>query len=539
LNVRVYILAAAILVALLLPTHTYSAFTGTTYHVAINGDDSANGTEFSPWRTIGHGVANLKPGDTLIIHEGAYNEAVNIEVTGTEYGYIRIVGQGQVIFSGEGIESDGVVLSPEVSFLELEGIHVTGFSGSWGLALYGGNNHITLRNIEVDHCETGMRITVGNSGEPPEFGSTDYVALENVHLHHNSVGGFDCTPGPCYNLTVRDSEFAHNGVEAGFGADGFAVEIGDHVLLERVKSHDNKGDGIDIGSRNPLIGNTTGDITVHESEVYANQKNGLKLWSGGAVINSIVHSNGLCGLVIIYDSNYEVVNTIVARNGQENRDYGMTAGYPLEKGLAGNDNIRLTIFNSIFAFNGPRGAPTGVYVGKGVTFLSDNNIWYSRLDEEIFLDAKQKAYSQDDINGKALFAETGNDEHSISADPMFVNMDVNDFNLSSDSPAIDAGAPVFQGIDAPSIDIFGNERPYGSYDIGPTEYGSTSKKTTTTSSTAERQTSPATSSPVATTREQQAGSSEDGYLFLAIVIVAVGLLGATIVVRSRGRNRQK
>jgi len=535
LNAKVYFLIASILVALLLSTQTYVAFCAPTYHVAITGDDSANGAESSPWRTIGHGVANLKPGDTLIIHEGTYNEAVNIEVTGTEYGHIRIVGQGQVIISGEGVDSDGVVLGPGVSFLELEGVRVTGFSGSWGLALYGTNNHITLRNIEVDQCETGIRITVGNSGEPPEFGSADYVTLEKVHLHHNSVGGFDCTPGPCYHLFVRDGEFAYNGVEAGFGADGFAVEIGDHMLLERVKSHDNQGDGIDIGSRNPLIGNTTGDITVRESEVYANQKNGLKLWSGGAVINSIVHSNGLCGLVIIYNSNYEVVNTLVARNGQEDRDYGMRAGYQQEKGLAGNDNIKLTVFNSIFAFNGPPGAPTGVYVGKGVTFLSDNNIWYSRVEEEIYLDARRKAYSQDDINGKALFAETDNDEHSMSADPMFVNMKANDFNLSSNSPAIDAGAPVFQGINAPSMDIFGHERPYGSYDIGPTEYGSTSTKTTATFSSTDRRTSLAASSPVATTREQQAGTSEYVYLLVAAVIVTVGLLGVIVVLRSRTR----
>ena len=123
---RVHFLVGSILVVLLLSTQPYLAFCATTYHVAITGDDSANGAESSPWRTIGHGVANLKPGDTLIIHEGTYNEAVDIEITGTEYGHIRIIGQGQVIVSGEGIDSDGVVLSPGVSFLELEGIHVTG-----------------------------------------------------------------------------------------------------------------------------------------------------------------------------------------------------------------------------------------------------------------------------------------------------------------------------------------------------------------------------------------------------------------------------
>jgi hypothetical protein len=525
------------LVVLIFSIQPYLTYGSTTYHVATSGDDSGNGTELSPWRTIAHGVANLKPGETLIVHEGVYNEAIDIELSGTEYARIRIAGEGQVVVNGEGIDSDGIVLRPGASFLELDGLRITGFPKGWGLALYGNNSHIILRDIEVDYCETGIRITVGGSGEPPEFGGVDDVTLEGVHMHHNSVGGFDCTPGPCYHLVVRDSEFAYNGVEAGFGADGFAVEIGDHVLVERVSSHNNGGDGVDIGSRNPLIGNTTGDITVRESKVYANEKNGLKLWSGGIVVNSIVYSNGLCGLVIIYDESYEVVNSLVTKNGQKERDYGMAAGFPLEGALAGNDNVRLTIFNSIFAFNAASERPTGVYIGKGVRLLSDYNVWYSRPDEELYLDAKQKSYSQNDINSKVLFAETGNDEHSISSDPAFVNMKENDFNLLANSPAIDAGTQVFHGISAPVVDISGHNRPYGKYDIGPIEYGSSSEGTTTTLSTVQTSlvtASPAAASSVATL--QQTGTSEYPYLIEVIMMVAVGALGAVAVLMSRSRR---
>lgn len=58
---------------------------GPAYYVdGETGDDSNTGTREEPWQSIQHGVGQLKPGDHLVVREGIYYEAVEIEgVLGT------------------------------------------------------------------------------------------------------------------------------------------------------------------------------------------------------------------------------------------------------------------------------------------------------------------------------------------------------------------------------------------------------------------------------------------------------------------------
>src|SRR5665213_875319 len=47
---------------------------GAVYHVSPNGNDSYDGTEKKPFRTLGKAGSVLKAGDTCIVHEGIYRE---------------------------------------------------------------------------------------------------------------------------------------------------------------------------------------------------------------------------------------------------------------------------------------------------------------------------------------------------------------------------------------------------------------------------------------------------------------------------------
>ncbi len=49
---------------------------------ATKGDDKADGSKQSPWRTIAAGLARLQPGDTLSLRAGVYRESVRVSVTG-------------------------------------------------------------------------------------------------------------------------------------------------------------------------------------------------------------------------------------------------------------------------------------------------------------------------------------------------------------------------------------------------------------------------------------------------------------------------
>lgn len=53
-----------------------------TLHVAPHGDDRASGTEAAPWRTVSAAVDRARPGDTVVLHDGAYRETARVRATG-------------------------------------------------------------------------------------------------------------------------------------------------------------------------------------------------------------------------------------------------------------------------------------------------------------------------------------------------------------------------------------------------------------------------------------------------------------------------
>src|SRR5687768_13842730 len=44
----------------------------TAMYLSPDGDDAAEGTRYAPWRTFSRGLAALRRGDTLILHDGTY-----------------------------------------------------------------------------------------------------------------------------------------------------------------------------------------------------------------------------------------------------------------------------------------------------------------------------------------------------------------------------------------------------------------------------------------------------------------------------------
>ena len=442
---------------------------GNVYHVAINGDDSNPGTEDKPWRTISYAVTKLGPGDTLIIHGGTYKEVVVLEVSGTRDAPITIMGAPgeKVVLDFQGVRSNCFVFSRGVSYINLENLTLTN-CGIWAISLDGGNEYIYLRNLEVANSETGIHMTVGESGKRPWYGPVGPVTIEDCLVHDNGVAGIDCTPGPCYSLTIRYSKVYNNGVSTGFGADGIGVETGDHIVVEWSEVYGNRGDGIDLCSRNPLWFNMSSDVRISGCLVHDNGLEGVKLWTGGIVENTVIYSNGFTGLDFIYNGKYRVVNTAVVKNAVEIRSYSVCIGYKEMEPLGKQDNLEVEIYNSIIAFNGPPDVPVGIYVGPGAKLTSDYNIWYSRSDSEIYLESTGTDYTREDIASGKWTSDTGNGAHSLAVDPFFVDLENDDYRLQSSSPAIDAADPE----KAPNLDVLGAPRPHGEgYDIGPYEYG--------------------------------------------------------------------
>jgi hypothetical protein len=94
---------------------------GTTYFVdAAKGDDTQDGSETKPWKTIQHGVQRLKPGETLYLRGGTYYEKVRLTRSGTAEAPIVIAS-----YPGEVAVIDGGLReffeSPQTSWEPLKG----------------------------------------------------------------------------------------------------------------------------------------------------------------------------------------------------------------------------------------------------------------------------------------------------------------------------------------------------------------------------------------------------------------------------------
>jgi len=476
-----FVLFSILLLISLSGSHPVNS-SGNVYHVSLNGNDANPGTESQPWRTPSYAVSKLNPGDTLIIHGGVYSDVVEIQVSGTADAPITIKGaEGEeVIFDFNGIHSNCFIFRQGVSYLNVRNLKLRN-CGIWVVSFDGENRHITLSKLEIERGESGIHMTTGHSGEEPMQGPVEYITINDSKIHDITYSAIDCTPGPCNYLVFSNLEIYRNGIEAGFGADGLAIETGNHIVIENVYSHDNGGDGIDVGSRNPLIFEEASDVRVSRCRVERNKMNGIKLWTGGVIENTVMYDNCLSPLVFVYNGEYLLVNSIIAGNSRspECRDYSAIIGYPEPEALGRQDDLKVGIYNTIFAFNGPLGAATGIYVGRGASLTSDYNIWYSRQDSEIYIDSTQQDYGWEEISGGRWTADTGNGEHSIVADPMFINLEAGDLHPGEGSPAIDAGAMEY----CPNVDLDGGERPVGAgCDIGAYEYGATPTTVTATTS---------------------------------------------------------
>lgn len=88
----------------------FCSFAGAaTYHVAIQGQDAAAGTEAAPWRTLQHAVDALKPGDTAVIGPGIYRERIELKRGGTAESPITLTAApgARVVVTGADLLADG------------------------------------------------------------------------------------------------------------------------------------------------------------------------------------------------------------------------------------------------------------------------------------------------------------------------------------------------------------------------------------------------------------------------------------------------
>ncbi|OPX84743.1 MAG: hypothetical protein A4E53_03800 [Pelotomaculum sp. PtaB.Bin104] len=399
------------------------------------GDDNNTGSLTSPWKTIQHAVSHLQPGDKLLIRAGIYKEYISLNKSGTSENPItvEVFHSEEVVLDGEGVGwKYGFNFEYGASFVTLSGLKVKNFEG-FGVALWGENQFVQLRDLEAQGCGTGLHIV-----------SAVNLLIEGCNFHNNSGPGLVVSPGPLKQARIAHTQSSYN--ESAESPDGFILDSGEDIVLEKCTAEYNAGSGLICLATN---------ITISAGIIRDNGYYGIKCRGEGyKVVNCIFDSNGMAGIFLQGGGPYDLSNNLTIYCGLKG-DYGLVAASGADPAPA-----RVSLINNIFAYN-----YGGVHFGSSALLeREEHNIYWSREDAEMSTDSRR--YSRDEINEQICCKETGQGRHSFCRDPRFVNPSCRDFRLSKNSPAIDRGAK--EG--APDIDINGSIRPQGrGFDIGPYE----------------------------------------------------------------------
>ncbi len=390
------------------------------YYVSVNGNDDNDGSIDNPWKSIQHGIDQIKVGDKLIIKSGTYDEKIYINKSGKSNEKITIEGEDvtKTIINGNGIEGDTIFIENS-SYIKITNLTVLN-GGRAGIRLSYSDN-IELTYLLINNCVKWGIFT--------DF--SDYTYISNCEVSGSKQEHGIYISNSSDNATVRNSISYNNhacgiqiNADPSMGGDG----ISSNCLIENNILY---GNGTGGGAAINLA--STRKSIIQNNLIFKNYAGGIALWDDaqgekwGCKDNKIIH------------------NTIYFSDG-----YGRWC-ISLKNGSTDN-----SVYNNILS-GGRRGGFE--YDSSSLSGLNiDYNLYYRYYSNFII--------NNDDKNEITLtqWKAMGYDKNSFinSPDSVFYNLSNNDYHLKTGSAAIDRGMNA--GL---NYDFEGDSRPQGtSYDIG-------------------------------------------------------------------------
>lgn len=406
-------------------------------------------------QSIAAAVAGAHPGTTISIAAGTYVESAgestaltwstpNLCVVAATPGTVVVQAAPDQTY-GVGVTGDDTVIA---------GLTLRGFGSGIGLNASSGTtqHRVTIEDVAVEAMagveRDGIVAYGDNRSEPGAPPTVDGLLLLRDRVDGTDVG-VSCNAGPCAHWWVEASTITGRAASEDSGADTFAIEEGRQIVVVDSTVRDASADGIDTKAD---------DVVVFGSRVLDVKRNGVKLWRGGDVIDSVVDGTGAdASLVGDRAGHYRYLHTLVMHHGVPgDTQYVGTWGYD-DPGAPG---MSLDIENCIFWQN----ATGGLYVPAAASVAFRSSIFADR-------DAKLLELSDGtvfDTNAAGLTALTasGRGDGNVVADPGFESASTNDYRTRAGSAARDTATPVV-GLER---DLTGAPRVIGSGpDIGPVE----------------------------------------------------------------------
>jgi hypothetical protein len=304
-----------------------------------------------------------------------------------------------------------------------------------------------LTDNDISNCIVGVYINEDSSSE-----------INNCHIYNNYYG---IRSEECCDLVISDTTVennTHEGIYSGLlsslevtncqimnnGGEGIhAYDTPELVISDNIINN-NGGDGIHFGSWNylfiyhPVISNN--HIENNANGIYAN------LVTCPMINKNIIKNNSDNGIymneLIGYDENTNICYNIIYDNAGAGvyLDYYVDSCHILfynntisnnESGLTSISANSMEIFNNIFFQH-----QTGIFAGVELNCLEYNLFCENDTLISCQIPAGFGEQIYENINGDAC-----DEYYNIFMDPLFVNPENDDYHLTFNSPAIDAGNP--------------------------------------------------------------------------------------------------
>ena len=485
------------------------ASSGHIYYVATDGDDGSDGSSGSPWRTIQHAADVAAAGDTVLAHQGVYNEHVTFSKSGSPAnGYIVFES-----FPGETATLDGTGLDipqgqwglftlQDASYVVAEGFELRNYTTDStkkvpiGIFVFGAGSDVQLINDYVHDITTTAHATPRKCNSNA-FGITVYGtkapdAIDGLAISGNEVSHLKTG---CSETMSLDGNVANWAVVSNHVHDDDNIAIG-AIGFERVSkdpAYDQARDGV-------IRGNTIYNITSFGNPDYGKQyaADGIYVDGGTNIVieQNLIHHVDL-GIELASEHKDHVSSFVTARNNlvYDGNSAGISiGGYAASKGgadhcivvgntLYNNDmqstgsgefqiqfNATSNVFENNILYAGTQGLLVNDFTNSSPDPATlDYNLYYSGVgaNNALFIWQKHKYKGYD-----AYRNGTGLDANSPAfSDPQFANLnDPPNLDIAASSPARDVGA-VLGGAIAGVYDFSGYKRVVsGKTNIGAYEH---------------------------------------------------------------------
>lgn len=430
---------------------------GSLYVSTAGNDTTGDGSEGNPWRTLQKASDNASPGDTIYLRGGSYTDRTILSSSGSALGgyiTIRNYPNENPTYTGNG--STHFITGPNISYTKIIGLKFDNYN-TGGIQFYGDAQYIEIRNNSFTNQTAGGHTIVVGGMDYPRMGAAKHIIIDGNTL---------------FNIRTGVDAAFDEAITMAWDVEYFEItnNVLDTIHYIGINSLGHTRDWTEWYI-NFLCGFTCANVPVNAQPwprkgriAYNTVRNGLNspvgipcagiYFDGGrditAEYNKIDNWVYYGIAVSSEEENYDTFGVLIRFNTIRDTYVGMACGTfsdgasdttcvhnslynrsdyigNIQHGFGNEINVK----NNISQLTGPA-SHTIHYLGTSNTPTLDYNLYYVPNAPFTF---KGVGYS----NFASYQAATGQDAHSRTGNPLFVNPAGNDFQLQEGSDAIDTG----------------------------------------------------------------------------------------------------